>query len=322
LNLRRHRAELVCYVLAGALVPAVLLVYVAAHHALAAALDDFLWFTAQRYARIQSVRFSSGADTQNLPLRYLFPLAGLLALVVCAREWRTCLRNRLLQSCAAFGLAGFVGCFPRPDMVHIAFTSPLACPLLAYCATRLTLQWRPAYRYVVVAAVIGLFTPSLRSFLSISRQALHAEIVPTPRGGVAFVGQPSIRELLARVEATPFGDAYFFYPYMPMLPFLTAREDVSRYDILVPGYTLPSQYQDACLSAMRHASWVVIDRRWTDPDLWKRVFPAMQEAEPQETKRFEQALNSGFEFIAQEGPFELRHRLKNVNDTVCTKIME
>ena len=152
-------------------------------------------------------------------LKYLFPLAALLTLLVCARDWRSCLRDRLLWPCAAFALAGFLGCFPRPDIAHIAFAAPLACPLLACCMTRLTQRWRPAwwrYRYLVVVVagvVIGLCVSSALYFLRISQEALRAEIVPTPRGGVAFFGQPGAPELLARIAATPSGDAYFFYPY-------------------------------------------------------------------------------------------------------------
>ena len=74
----------------------------------------------------------------------------------------------------------------------------------------------------------------------------------------------------------------------------------------MPGYTLPSQYQDACLSVMRNASWVVIDRRATGPNTLKQWFPAMRDADPQEKKRFEQALDGAFELVAQEGVFELR----------------
>ena len=326
LNLRRHRVELIVYVLGCALVPAGLLAYLAGHHALAAAFDDVIRFTAERYAPIQSVPFGFGG--QNPPLKYLFPLAALLTLLVCARDWRTCLRDRLLWPCAAFALAGFLGCFPRPDLAHIAFAAPLACPLLAYCTALLTQRWRPAwwrYRYVVVAAAgvaIGLFIPSALYLLRLSQEALRAEIVPTPRGGAAFFGQPGAPELLARITATPSGDAYFFYPLVSLLPFLAAREQVSKYDVFMPGYTLPSQYQDACLSVMRNASWVVIDRRGTNRNILKQAFPAMRDAEPQETKRFEQALDSGFELVAQEGAFELRRRRDGISDTVCAGIGE
>ena len=320
LNLRRHRAELIAYMLASALVPAALFAYVAAHHALAAAFDDVIRFAAQRYASIQSVRFGSMGGEQDLPLRYLFPLNAFLTLVVCVRDWRTCVRDRLLWTCAAFGLAGFVGCFPRPIMFHIAFAAPLVGPLLAYCATRLTQQWRPAYRNAVAAAVVGLCVPSALSLAWMYQKALRSDIVQTPRGGVVFFGQPGIRELLARIAATPSDDAYFFYPYMPMLPFLTAREHASKYDIFTPGYTLPSQYHDACVSAIRHASWVVIDRRWTDPKFLTVLFPAMRDPEPQETQEFEKALNSGFGLVEKDGSFELRRRRKDIDDTICAKI--
>ena len=94
LNLRRHRAELISYVLACSLVPAGLLAYLIGHHTLAAAFDDVIRFTAGRYTNIQSVPFGFGS--QNRPLKYLFPLAALLTLLVYTRDWRTCLRDRLL----------------------------------------------------------------------------------------------------------------------------------------------------------------------------------------------------------------------------------
>ena len=75
LNLRRHRAQLIAYVLGCALAPAGLLAYVVGHHALAAAFDDVIRFTAERYAPIQSVPFGSGGQfgLASVP----FPARGL-----------------------------------------------------------------------------------------------------------------------------------------------------------------------------------------------------------------------------------------------------
>ena len=70
---------------------------------------------------------------------------------------------------------------------------------------------------------------------------MDREAVSSPRGSVAFVGQPGAPKLLAQIAGTPSGDAYFFYPFMPMLRFLTAREDVSRYDLFMAGYTTPAE---------------------------------------------------------------------------------
>ncbi len=126
--------------------------------------------------------------------------------------------------------------------------------------------------------------------------------------------------LLARIATTPPEDAYFFYPYMPMLSFLSARQQVSKYEIFVPGYTSPSQYQDACISVVRRAAWVVIDR--TDSSTLKLIFPAMRDAQPQETRRFERVLDSNFEFVSQDGAFELRGCRDVINDEICAGIAE
>jgi hypothetical protein len=332
-NLGRHRAELIIYVLGCSLAPVGLLGYVVWHHALAAAFHDIIQFTAERYASIQGAPFGFGGEfsygAQQPPLQFFFPVAALLTLLVCAGDWRASLRDRLLWGCIALGLAGFVGCFPRPDITHIAYAAPLVLPLLAYCMMRLTPQWRSTwwrYRYpvVVVAGImIGFCVSSAFSFLRIAQEALHGKIVSTPRGGTAvFGGLTTMPELLARIAGTPSGDAYFFYPTLSMLSFLTAREQVSKYDLFMPGYTLPSQYQDACISVMQHASWVVIDRRETDPNVLKQRFPAMRDANPPEKQRFEQALDDNFELVAQEGRFELRHRREGISDVVCTGIAE
>ena len=328
LNLRRRRVELIVYMFACAIAPVSLLTYLAGHSALAAAFDDVIRFTATQYSGIQNVQFGFG--NHNLSLKYLFPLAALLTCLVCIADWRSCVRDRLVWSCAAFALAGFLGCFPRPDIWHIAYAAPLTCPLIAYCMTRLTQWWRPVwwrYRYVVVivaGVVIGFFARPILDFLEIFREARRTEIVSTQRGDVAYFGrvEAGAPELLARIAATPSGDAYFFYPTLSRLPFLAAREQASKYDIFLPGYTLPSQYQDACFSVMRDASWVVIDRRGIDPKVLKQTFLAMRDAEPQEKKRFEQALDGGFELVAQEGTFELRRRRGGISDTVCAGIAQ
>jgi hypothetical protein len=206
-----------------------------------------------------------------------------------------------------------VGCFPRPDVDHIGFTAPLALPLFAFCL----IKSRPQYRYAAAAVVIG---PAL-ALSWLAQTVLDKEIVPTPRGDVVFE-RPDVSKILMRITALPPGDGYFFYPFMPMLPFLSEREHVSRYDVFVPGFTLPSQYHDACISVMSRASWVVIDREGTDPKYLKLVYPAMENPQPQETMEFERALRSGFEFVVLDGRFELRHRREGSIDAICTGIVK
>src|SRR5262249_49408487 len=102
----------------------------------------------------------------------------------------------------------------------------------------------------------------------------------------------------------------------------TGREQVSKYDVFMPGYTLPSQYHDACISVMRHASWIVIDRHATNHDVLKQAFPALQDAKPRETARFEHALDGAFELAARDGRFEVRRRRESTNETICSTIVE
>ena len=137
-----------------------------------------------------------------------------------------------------------------------------------------------------------------------------------PRGRVTLV--PGERELAERIAATPADDAYFFYPWMPMLPFLTAHRHVSKYDIFTPHYTLPSQYKEACISTIRSASWV--DQDW--PEELPTFAPALRGPEPRETKRFEQALEKGFKSVAWYGGYELRRRVPAVDESVCAGIAE
>ena len=266
------------------------------------------------------------AESHDRPLEYAFALASLLTLFVAAYDWRACLSDRRLRLCAAFAIAGSLSCYPRPDIIHISYSVPLTLPLLAFCMTRLTQSWRPAYRYAAAAVMIGLCAPSAYHFQKLARRALGAQIVSTPRGDVApigpYAGRQGIPELLARIAAAPSGGDYFFYPYDAMLPFLSAREQVSKYDAFVPHYTTPAQYAEACRSVMRQASWVVVDRTWTDRSYWKAIFPSMSEGMPQETIRFEQALDDAFGWVASERTFELRRRRDGVSDSVCDGITE
>jgi hypothetical protein len=315
-----QKAKLIAYALGSAIIPICLLVYIIAQGALAAAFDDVMLFTVTRYASIQSVPFGSVAYNQSLPLLFLFPFVAILTLITCARDWRAAIHDRLFLACVAFALAGFIGCFPRPDMIHIAFVAPLACPLLTYCIQQIFASSLSKTRYALAAVLIVFVIEPVAAFASLAAQIVrHEKLVATPRGRVAF-WKDGTAELMERIAATPSLDRYFFYPYIPMLAFLSGRDHVSKHDVFVPGFTSPSQYKEACLSAMQRASWLVIDRQWLDPTFLKRLFPKMQQTEPREKMMFELALQSGFELVARYGSFELHRRVKAVDETVCTPI--
>jgi hypothetical protein len=314
-NMRRYWRELLAYLVGAAFVPICVLGYLAWQGVLTEAFEDVVLFTAKHYTSINHMPFGFAAIFQ---LKWLFPSAAVLTLLTCIRDWPTSLHDRVLTTCAAFALAGFLGCFPSPDKGHLSYAIASVCPLLAYCVRRLIGHWPLLYQCAVAGAAIAFLILPARTLWWEQHAVLHAEIASLPRGRVSL-SRHGVRELVERIAATPSEDAYFFYPYDAMLPFLTARRQVSRYDVFTPGYTLPSQYQEACISVMRKASWVVIDRDWTNPKLLTAIWPAMRDAQPPETRKFEQALETGFEFVAREGSFELRRRVRTI-ETVCARI--
>jgi hypothetical protein len=315
---QRRLIELIIYALGCLLVPIGLLIYLIWTHALAAAFDDVIVFAATRYASIQMLPFGAFVDVQTFPLLLLFPAAGTLTALICVRKWRACFHDSRFRLYTAFGVAGFAGCFPRPDIAHITFVAPLVLPLLAYCLTQLNPSWSRSFRCAVAAVLVGLFTPAAISFAGVTQEALRAEITPLPRGNLVILQQPGAAALLTRLTTLP---SYFFYPYMFMLPFLSGREHVSKYDHFVPGYTTPSQYQEACLEVMRLASWVIIDRKWTYPDYLKLTYPSIRDLRPRETREFERKLDDNFELVMQEGSFELRHRRADRREPTCSNIL-
>lgn len=316
----RHRVGLIAYVLAGTLAPAVLLLYLVWHHSLTAAFNDVIVWTATNYAPIQVVPYGHWVNERDAPLVCVFPLAALSALAVCLRDRFAVLRNSVLLLCVAFGFAGLVACYPRPDVFHIGFEIPLACPLLAYCATRLTEAWRATHRAAAFGATAALLANQFLLFLLTALFVSKLEISPTPRGELAFFGLNGAPQMLARIAALPPGGEWFFYSIMPMMAYLSGREQEAQYDMLTPEYSTPAQYKEACESVLRHTEWVVIDRRGTDPVELKYNFPMMRDPHPPETSAFEQALDSGFAYVARDGSYELRQRRDGVNDSVCASV--
>ena len=186
-----------------ALAPAAVLAYlIAAAHARAGVRRRYP--VSRRALLIDQYRAMGlvGGNPQSAP-RICFPARRLAdSWSSAAYDWRASLSDRRLRLCAAFAIAGFLSCYPRPDIIHISYSATLALPLLAYCMTRLTQSWRPAYRYAAAAVMIGALSPSAHHFQQLARRALRAEIVPTPRGDVApigpYTGQQGVPELLAR----------------------------------------------------------------------------------------------------------------------------
>jgi hypothetical protein len=319
-DLRRHSREFIAYCFGSAIVPACMLGYVISYGGLRDAFQDVIIFPLTQYS-VSWVPYAAATTWQNLPLKYLFPFAGLLTTLACLGSWRTCFRDRILRSCIAFGIAGAVSILPCPGIYQITFLAPLTLPVVAYCGSQIARSWFPKYHYAAAAVVIGLCLPSALSFALKAHRALGAELVSTPRGNVTFFGgEESARALIAWVDATPTEDAFLFYPRDSLATFLTGRRQVSKYDMFAPAFTSGRQFKEACVSAMQHASWAVIDRSWTDLGFLRSFYPRMPDTMPLETQRFEQAVERGFQFVARKGEFEIRRRITSVDESVCAGI--
>jgi hypothetical protein len=269
MNLRRHFVEAMVFVVSCAVVPLCLLIYLIVRGDLLPAYQDVLM------------------------------------------DWRACWRDERFLTCVAFGLAGWVGFLPRPDIAHIYWSAPLVSPLISYCASRLTRPWRSFHRYMCAGIVIALCLPAAFAYSLGIQRAFRADIVSTPRGEVTFSPgiTPGTVKAAAWLSAQPIQDKFFFYPYLEMLPFLLGREQISKYDLFVPDYTTPAQYEETCFSVMREATWVVIDRSWKEnPRSLLAAFPAIGDPSPPEVRKFEQALDAGFEQVARFGTIEIRRR--------------
>jgi hypothetical protein len=320
LNLRRHQGQALQYVIGCAVVPVSLIGWLAWNGSLSDAIADVIVFTAHQYAPIQVVSFGDWANAQNSPLVYVFPAS--LALLALTWRWRraSIASNRMDRVGAAFAFAGFAGCFPRPDVSHIAFAVPLALPLVASCLSRLVPPSSRVYRPTIFGFLGVVCLMPVLSYAYLVQQVWHTPRVPTPRGEAAFFGMPGAADLVARVAALPPGDSWFYYPYVPLLPFLTERRDVARYDVLIPGYTRPAQYEETCLAVLEHVTWAVFDRDGADPTMLRRNYPALREPHPNETAAFEEALSAGFTTYAADGSFELLRNQFRSDETACSRI--
>jgi hypothetical protein len=309
LDLRNRKIQMAACVAGCAIVPMACLAYIGLNGELVAGYADIIRFPATNYAGIQGIAFASGVTVQTLPLALLYPLTPILALIVVARNGRAALKDRVFRSCSLFALAGFLGAFPRPDIVHIAFAAPLALPLLAYCTNQITKTWSRRTVYATGAMASMLCLPVGMSYLRDAHTAWGTPASATAAGPISFVGDPDAPKVFALIEKTPRNDAFLFYPYMPLAPFIARREHVSRYDMFVPEYTPPDQYAEACASANARAEWLVLDRTGMDPAVIKAIFPAVRNPSPPETTAFERLIGDDFRFVAKLGRYEIRKRV-------------
>ena len=320
LTLRAGRARLVTAVVGMVVVPTAMVLHVTAAGALVEAFDDVIRYPALHYAGIQAVPFGMGASLQTLALVALFPAAFVLAGAALASEGAALWRNPRFRVSVGLALVGLLGSYPRPDHFHIAFTVPLACPLFALAAVDV----RGLRRSLVGKFFIGLCLLGLASGVATAAVVSRSPVVATARGLTVPGGdlQPAdFAALVFQIDRVPAGSAFFFYPYSPLLPYLTGRRHAAAIDVMVPGYTPVEQFRKTCERVTTEAQWVVIDRQWSDPTFLRMIFPAMRDPDPPEKRDFEAALRVAFDRIVHASTrFELRQRSGHPSVALCDKI--
>ena len=303
-----------------AVVPMVTVLCLAVQGSLAAAFEDVVRYPALHYAGIQAVPFGSGVSVQTLALIALFPVAFVLAGAALALRRARPQRDPCLAIVLALAVVGLLGSYPRPDYVHLAFTVPLGCPLFAVGAVAL----RSPGRRVLGALFLALSLAGVGGAAATAASVSRLPVVATARGVVVPGGDVPARDLanlVLEIGTAPAGSPFFFYPYSPLLPYLTARQHVAVLDVMVPGYTAAGEFRETCVRVLTSAQWVVIDRHWSDPRFLRRVFPAMRDADPPEKRAFETVLRGAFaEVVHSSERFELRRRADRADATLCDRI--
>lgn len=319
------RARLASVVAGMTVGPAAVILYLALTGALVNAADNLIWFPSHRYAAVQYLPFGSFATWTDAVTVAVFPVAFLLTgAAVGLKPHGAIWRDPRSRTALALAIVGLLGAFPRPDIVHLNFTVPLACPLVAVVAPYVSGRLRRPARIAARGLVIGLCILAV-AYATKRRMDVVAgplETIATPQGTTVRLAGPwttDFGQLMARLDGVPPGDPVFFYPYLPMLPYLTGLPDATAVDVMVPGYTTPEQFSETCARVVRDARWVVVDRTWSDPRKLHALFPALSDPDPPEKRAFEAALAQAFDQVVyRSATFEVRRRGPAVADTLCS----
>lgn len=314
------RSRLMSAIAGMAVVPIVAVVYLATGGNLVAAFEDVIRYPALHYTAIQAVPFGAGVSLRTLALVALFPVAFVLVGLSLTLGRVGPRRNPRLGIVLALAVVGLLGSYPRPDHVHLTFTVPLGCPLFALGAVAL----RSAGRMVLGAVFLALSLAGGASAAAAAASVSRLPTVATARGAVVPGGDVPPHELTAlllEMRAAPAGSLFFFYPYSPLLPYLTARQHVAMLDVMVPGYTSAEEFRETCARVVAGARWLVVDRQWSDPGFLRRVFPALDDPHPPEKRAFEEVLRGAFsEVVHASDRFELRRWADRPPVALCDRI--
>ena len=319
------RGPLVRAIAGIAFFPAVMILYLVSRGVVGMAIEDVIMSTARHYATIQFVPFGHSAGRSDSVAVAFFPVTFALAGATAAVTRGAIFRNSRFQASLALAVAGLLGTYPRPDIEHINFATPIAGPLLAFAVAELSgrvgRRTRVAVAVALIALCLAMRVGKVWNKTGDMMAAAASHTVPTARGPTQAspgLWNAAFANLVDEIARVPPGDAFFFYPYDPMLPYLTGRHHVADLDVLLTGYTTPEQFRETCRRVVSEAQWVVVDYLWLNADFLRFVFPAMRDANAPERRRFGRTIATAFNnVVVRSWRFELRHRAVSVPKTLC-----
>jgi len=238
-KLRRTVPAFALGTLPAALIPAAVLIH---QEALLPLLRAMVWNSA-RYALANRISYGAMFESPGGLLAVgngaqravtaLFLLATFLPAILpplAALAWLPSLRNpRSPEILLLLSGVAFIGStYPRWDLLHLLYGFPVFAILVAIWVER---HVRRAAA-VALAAVVLIPAGVMAAKNLAGPEAL--ETVDTPVGKIK-ASPADARQLRVAVGAIRRGETLFVFPYQPMLYFLTAARNPTRYSFVQPG---------------------------------------------------------------------------------------
>jgi hypothetical protein len=266
---------------AGLLLPAALLAW---QHALLPMLRSLYW-TGTHYSGANRIAYGAvfggtagllgGAHGGQLPVRILLLMPFLLPALLpplAVLAWLPVLRTpRRTEAYLLFcGLALALSAYPRWDLLHLLYISPL---FLALAAVRMERAPFPLARLAVLLLLL-IPAAAMCSHSLIGEGGELEMATPAGRLHVARADAPAIRMCLTHIHPA---DTLFVFPYEPFFYFLTGGQNPTRYLWLQPGM-MSGEDERAALSELAAAppQWILY--RDIAPADYLRIWPGSDPA--------------------------------------------
>lgn len=187
-------------------------------------------------------------------VKYLSIVVPTAAMLRCIWQWRTGqdpYTRRRLAVVLLLSLGALLGITYVPGYGYLVLVGPIWFILIAEMLDRalrmLARRWRRTW--LVSMAVVGGFALLLSVRLWDRRRELTAQwpyLHDTPFGRMNFASEADIAtmEAVRNIVGATQARAVFIYPTAPGLYLLTGTKNITRFQVMVPGYSSPEHVQE------------------------------------------------------------------------------